>query len=533
MLAVILSSYLALNVLVLLAWGILVICTLALKKAASPISASALLRLHYFTLPLLLACTLASSLIPGENFRPAARVWSASSMRNFNQDYQRSEGGGFLRLNAGKKIGAMTTHKIIWAGSTLGTLLLLALALRLSRDLRALARIRKRSFLVKKIHGISITTNDEITVPFTYWIPGELTVVLPTGLLGSLVDYKIAITHELQHHRQRDTLWIYAIWLLRTSCAVNPAAHLWARWMMETQEFACDETLVDRKKVDSQAYARCLVTVAQTANRQNFIPACATGLLFLAERNILRRRIESMKNVTRMKHTKLTALALGAILLASLGATSYAAKGLVQDRRVTMAQAEAMQAIAQKDTTFPIVVNDLVLKQLNRFLGTAEGRNFMRQSLQRMKNFQGVVGDKLEKYKAPAELMAVPIVESGYQNLEQPKSGGQGAGLWQFIPSTARVFGMRVDEKIDERLNVEMETDAGIRYLSANNLQFRDWQLALMAYNMGERSVQKAIVETGSRDAWKLVRAGYENDTEYLARVTAVIIILKNPGSVD
>lgn len=526
MLAPFLSAYFTLNLLVALAWGILF-----LASKLRPMSQSVILRFHYFALPLVLACTLASPLMPGQNFEHSAKVWSATSLRDFSEQYKKAEGSGFLNLPAASKAVSFGTEKVGWISGGTFALLLLALAYRLTHDLRSLFRIRRRSFTVKKLAGITITTNDEITVPFTYWLPGELTLVLPTDLLGSPTDYKIAVAHELQHHRQQDTRWIYGIWMLRTLCAPNPFAHLWARWVMETQEFACDEALVHQKKVNSQAYARCLVTVAETANRQNFIPACATGLIFLAERNLLRRRIESMKQAKRTH--KQTALALGAILLTALSATAYAAKGLVQDRRVTIAQAQAMKVVAQKDSSISIEVNEAVVRQLNRFLGTADGRAYMRASLQRMESHRRMVEETIARYNAPPELLALPLWESGYRNLEEAKNFMKAAGVWQFIPSTARKYGMRVDEQVDERLNVEKETDAAIRYLTSNFLFFSDWRLSLMGYNMGEGAVQKGIEKHGTRDPWKLIKLGVEGDSEYLAGFMAVLIIMKNPGSLD
>jgi hypothetical protein len=71
------------------------------------------------------------------------------------------------------------------------------------------------------------------------------------------------------------------------------------------------------------------------------------------------------------------------------------------------------------------------------------------------------------------------------------------------------------------------------QHLSANELRFQDWQLAILAYNAGERQVQKGIDATGSRDAWKLIAAGYDGDQNYLAQVMATIIIEKNPSILD
>jgi soluble lytic murein transglycosylase-like protein len=178
------------------------------------------------------------------------------------------------------------------------------------------------------------------------------------------------------------------------------------------------------------------------------------------------------------------------------------------------------------------VVNDLVLKQLNRYVGTSEGREFMKNSLQRMENYRALVEGKIQQYGVPAELMAVPITESGYQNLEQSSNKDHGAGLWMFIKSTARAYGLQVDEQKDERLNADLLTDAAMRYLSANNLRFKDWQLALLAYNIGEQAVQGAIDKLGTRDAWVLTRNGYAGDN-YLPKVMAAVLIMKSPSLVQ
>ena len=129
----------------------------------------------------------------------------------------------------------------------------------------------------------------------------------------------------------------------------------------------------------------------------------------------------------------------------------------------------------------------------------------------------------------PDELMAVPIIESGYKNDTQT-TGAQAAGLWMFIPKPHAITAFESTIPQDDRLNVDLETDAAMRYLNANFLRFQDWQLALLAYNMGESQVQKAIDAVGSRDAWKLIQAGYEGDKNYLASFMASVLILKNPS---
>lgn len=214
-------------------------------------------------------------------------------------------------------------------------------------------------------------------------------------------------------------------------------------------------------------------------------------------------------------------------------ATASASQGVVQDRRVSLEDAQQMARRATSDSEFPVPVNDLVLKQLNRYIGTPEGREFMRLTLQRMENYRPLVAGKIRDYQVPTELMAVPMIESGYQNLGPNNSPGVGAGIWMFLAATARHYGLRVNEQVDERLNEALLTDAAMRYLKGGQLQFNDWLLSILAYNIGENKVLEGISKTGSRDAWVLVRNGYENDKDYLAKLIAAILIMRNPECVE
>jgi membrane-bound lytic murein transglycosylase D len=213
--------------------------------------------------------------------------------------------------------------------------------------------------------------------------------------------------------------------------------------------------------------------------------------------------------------------------LITFAGTAYASKSFVQDKRITMK--EAVELVNSSRSEISIEVNDLVLKQLNRYLGTSEGRDFFKKSLARMAIYKPMIERKIILNKLPLELMVVPLVESGYQNLSQdPKYKSWGAGIWMFIESTARTYGLRVDQGIDERLNPNLLTDAGLKYFQANYGLFSDWKLSILAYNMGEKNVLRAMKELNTTDAWVIIRSGRENDRDYLARVIAAIIIYKN-----
>jgi membrane-bound lytic murein transglycosylase D len=529
------STYFCANLMVLMGFLGLGLFSFILKKIKLNIGSATELKLHYTLMLIIFGLTLIHPLFPkSEVFSPAAKVWSAPSIESFKNDFAMSSHGGYLSLPTPSGTSTVQAEHVVMAWIVLGGILLLIGGFSVFKDLAILFEIKRKSFLVRKVGPVRILINDSIQIPFSFWLPGQANVIIPSKLVERRKEFKMAIVHELQHHRHHDTKWVYVMCGLKLICIVNPAIHLWNRWISEIQEFACDETLVDQNKVESQAYARCLVEVATTAIDQRYVPVCATGLTFLVEGNLLKRRIEKMLGKTSTRIKRSISISVGIFIASALAATAFASNGIVQDRRVTMIQAKEMAARVQNQSGLPVIVNDLVLKQLNRYIGTPEGREFMRSSLIRFQNYKMIVGESLKKYGVPEEIMAIPIVESGYQNLPQGQGGSsmKAAGLWQFIPSTARNYGLKVDNKTDERLDIKLNTDAAMRYLTSNYLRFNDWHLSLLAYNMGEGAVQKGIDATGSRDAWTLIRNGYEGDKDYLPKIMAAILIMQNPDSV-
>ena len=73
-------------------------------------------------------------------------------------------------------------------------------------------------------------------------------------------------------------------------------------------------------------------------------------------------------------------------------------------------------------------------------------------------------------------------------------------GVWQFMPNTARRFGLTINSETDDRLDILKSTRAAARYLRDLHAQFGDWSLALAAYNAGEIVVRNAVLRSGSKD---------------------------------
>jgi len=526
MMAQVFAAYLTLN----LVLGAAVILLLLARPLAAKLKSRFQLRLHYWVLAFSAAVSFTAVMVNGgELARPVVKVWSQPE--GANQTAQPLKKAGVLQL-AGKKAAPIGADHLFLFATGLGIGAGLLGLFFLIRGKWQLTKIVRQGFLYKQIGRAKIVISDEVRIPFSYRTLTTAYVVLPSYLLTNSKNLRMTAAHEFQHHRQGDTRWAYPLALVRAVCFFNPFVHLWNIWIGELQEFACDEALVGRQSVRTRDYARCLIEVAETAWVQGEVPAGATGMILLNRAHLLNRRIQNMFQKKKINNPLAWALPF-ALIAGLLTATAFAAKGLVQDRRISLAQAQELARVAQKDSQIPIVINQEVLKYLNYFIGTPEGREKMRAGLLRMETYRPLITAKINEYQAPMELMALPLIESGYKNLESRTSAGA-RGLWQFIVTTARNFGLVVHQQVDQRLDEELATDAAMRYLQMNRLRFKDWHLSILSYNAGENAVQQAMIQTGSRDPWVLVRESRLNreSKDYLPKVIAAMVVMKNPSSV-
>jgi len=118
----------------------------------------------------------------------------------------------------------------------------------------------------------------------------------------------------------------------------------------------------------------------------------------------------------------------------------------------------------------------------------------------------------LDKYNIPLELKYLAIVESALRPTAESRVGA--TGLWQFMFSTGKMFGLNVNSYVDDRSDPLKATDAACKYLQALHKRLGDWDLALAAYNSGPGNVSKAIRRSGGR-------INYWNIRQHLPRETA------------
>jgi hypothetical protein len=123
----------------------------------------------------------------------------------------------------------------------------------------------------------------------------------------------------------------------------------------------------------------------------------------------------------------------------------------------------------------------------------------------------------LEDAGVPRDLKYLMIAESGVRNVESPADAH---GFWQFIPGTAKRYGLRVDQYVDERLDPRKATKAAIRYLSDMKSKVPDWTMVAAGYNMGEGNVRdvRATQKQESYFNWYI----NEETMRYVYRIAAI-----------
>jgi len=142
--------------------------------------------------------------------------------------------------------------------------------------------------------------------------------------------------------------------------------------------------------------------------------------------------------------------------------------------------------------------------------------------------------EELEKRGLPLEFALLPIVESAYDPFAYSHS--RAAGLWQFIPGTARVYGLKIDWWYDGRRDVRASTKAAIDYLEyLHNMLGEDWLLALAAYNAGQGNVLSSIraskLPTDEVNFWSL--KVFRETYTYVPRLLAISELINHPDRYD
>ena len=167
---------------------------------------------------------------------------------------------------------------------------------------------------------------------------------------------------------------------------------------------------------------------------------------------------------------------------------------------------------------FTPAVKDLIVRQTSE-----RGKGGTEIILGRSRAYFPIFERALAQYGLPMELSFVAWIESHLTNAAiSPQGAG---GIWQFMPGTAELYGLRIDRYVDERLDVRKSTEAAARLFARLYVDYQDWALALAAYNCGSLRVNKAIKTANSNDYWKIAQYLPSETQLYVPRFIAAAYI--------
>ena len=185
--------------------------------------------------------------------------------------------------------------------------------------------------------------------------------------------------------------------------------------------------------------------------------------------------------------------------------------------------AEIADRMSCLNTEIPLTFNKTVKSFIDFF--SIRNRDYTRGVLEKKDYYFSIIEPYLKKYDLPDDLKYLAIVESGLVPRAQSRAGA--VGLWQFMPSTGRSYGLSNSWYIDDRMDPNQATDAACRYLKSLYNTFGRWDLAIAAYNCGPGNVRKAIRRSGyKKDFWQIYRYLPRETRSYIPQFIAINYVL-------
>jgi membrane-bound lytic murein transglycosylase D len=177
----------------------------------------------------------------------------------------------------------------------------------------------------------------------------------------------------------------------------------------------------------------------------------------------------------------------------------------------------------------PRVINEQVKKWFNYFTVNETGRAWYQRALTRSEAYEAHMKNILISSEVPEELFYLALIESAFVQRAHSHAGAK--GIWQFMKGTAKLYGLHVSRRHDERLDPYKATAAAAAYLKDLYNIYGSWYLAIASYNAGEGRIRSAIIKHKERNFWELVakNALPMETINYVPKYIAASIIGENP----
>lgn len=146
--------------------------------------------------------------------------------------------------------------------------------------------------------------------------------------------------------------------------------------------------------------------------------------------------------------------------------------------------------------------------------------------IKRANRYFPIIEPILKRHGVPADLIYLACVESTLN--QRAYSPAKAAGLWQFMPATAKQYGLEVNEWVDERYNIEKETEAACRYLKKAHAEYGNWESAAASYNAGTTRITNELDAQLASSSFDLYLI--DETSRYVFRILATKLIMENPA---
>ena len=190
-------------------------------------------------------------------------------------------------------------------------------------------------------------------------------------------------------------------------------------------------------------------------------------------------------------------------------------------------KAKAEAEIKATHSDLPLMMTDQVAGYISYF--SNRGRGTLERALARSGLYHDMISRVLKEEGVPQDLIYLAQAESGFHPLALSRAGAR--GMWQFMASRAKGYGLERTWWVDDRQDPEKSTHAAAHHLRDLYNEFGDWYLAMAAYNSGPGTVQNAVKRTGYADYWQLYKRNVlpKETRNYVPIILAVTIMAKNP----
>ena len=228
----------------------------------------------------------------------------------------------------------------------------------------------------------------------------------------------------------------------------------------------------------------------------------------------------------RLIHISRKVLFLGLLLCAVFGMSQEI---VLREAEVEFIPDNTYDEIADRmsclQNEVPLVFNERVKAFVDYF--AIKNRDYTRDIIKKKELYFPIFSETLAKYDMPDELKYLAIVESGLR--PNAISRANAVGLWQFISSTGKLYGLHGNWYVDERMDPYEATDAAARHLQDLYEMFDSWELALAAYNCGPGNVRRAIRRSGyKKEFWEIYRYLPRETRSYVPQFVAITYLFNH-----